>query len=99
MEQIQTTFSPTVDRDGLGQLIFKKSDTISMDRVRRPQTLPPACIPPGSQKPIWIVEDVINWLRQFQEKPQSTKPKLGASTKVERVRRKRENVDNNQPAN
>lgn len=80
-------FPPIVGIDGLSVLLNKKPTVITIDRCRRPHTLPPACTPPDTQKPLWITQDVIAWLRQYQEdspKPKP-KPKLGAPKKADRI--------------
>lgn len=85
-------FPPVVGIDGLSILLSKKPNSITLDRSRKPESLPPACTPPGSQKPLWIVSDVIDWLRQYREDSNSEatiKPKkMGAPTKAERIRRR-----------
>ncbi len=78
------SFPPIVGVDGLSLLLNKKPAVITIDRCRRPHTLPPACTPPDTQKPLWVVADVINWLRQFQEHKKTDK-KLGAPTKSEQI--------------
>lgn len=77
-------FPPIVGIDGLGLLLNKKPSVITIDRSRRPHTLPPACTPPDTQKPLWVVSDVILWLRQYVEH-EKTVVKLGAPTKSEQI--------------
>jgi hypothetical protein len=82
--------SLVVEVDGLSLLLRRETSTIQADRNRRPESLPPACIPPGSRTPLWIVDDVIQWLRQHQEscEPEQgiqTIAKIGAPTKAERI--------------
>lgn len=85
-------FPPIVGVDGLSILLNKKPTSISVDRARNPGSLPPAYTPPGSQKPLWVVADVIDWLRQYKEDSKAgsaLKPKkMGAPTKAERIRRR-----------
>lgn len=91
-----------IDIDGLSQLLHKNPATIKADRSRAPHRVPPSCEPPGSRVPLWIVEDVMNWLRSYQrpvvltpEVPAAArsaaipKPqkKRGRPTKVEQARR------------
>lgn len=78
-------FPPVIGIDGLSVLLNKKPTVITIDRCRRPHTLPPACTPPETQKPLWITQDVIEWLRQYKEQPPKPKPKLGAPKKAERI--------------
>lgn len=81
-------FPPIVGVEGLGILLNKKPNVITIDRSRRPHTLPPACTPPDTQKPLWVVSDVIEWLRNYKESDVMETPvkkKIGAPTKAERV--------------
>lgn len=80
-------FPPIVDIDGLSLLLNRKPSVIHLARTRKPHTLPPACTPPETRRQLWITEDVVNWLRKYQEQPASEtqKPKMGAPTKAERI--------------
>ncbi len=60
---------PVIGVEELAKIMGKSPATIMADRVRAPDRVPPACIPPGSRIPRWILSDVIAWLRQFQEIP------------------------------
>lgn len=66
---IPSSLLPVLDDDALGLLIKKTPAAIARDRVRAPWRVPPACTPPGTKKPLWILEDVLTWLRQYQERP------------------------------
>ncbi|MBC7788266.1 MAG: hypothetical protein H7Z18_12775 [Methylophilaceae bacterium] len=81
-------FPPIVGVDGLGILLNKKPSSIRVDRSRKPHTLPPACTPPDTQKPLWIVSDVIYWLRSYKEtdiRATPVKKQVGPPTKAERI--------------
>jgi hypothetical protein len=82
--EFNSNFPPIVDINGLSVLLAKKTAVINIDRYRRPHTLPPACTPPDTRKPLWVVSDVIAWLRQFEEHKKTDK-KLGAPTKSEQI--------------
>lgn len=88
-----TQFPPVVGVEGLSILMDKTPMTIFADRSRAPHKIPPACTPPGSRSPRWIVADVIEWLRQHQEAavPAPEKPasprRVGRPTKAEQKRR------------
>ena len=56
-----------VDHVGLARLIMRAPSTIIVDRCRRPATLPPACVPPGTRRPLWLVADVLAWLAEHRE--------------------------------
>lgn len=89
---VQNGFPPILGTDELSLLLKRKN--INNDRCNRPHTLPVACIPPDTQKPLWITEDVINWLRQYEETPKHLRQlnaRIGASTKAERIATRRAN--------
>lgn len=85
--------SPTVDVDGLSQMLHRTRASILSDRTRAPQRVPPAYIAPGSRTPLWIVSEVLAWLRTHPERPRADrKPaprRPGRPTKAEvQVRRR-----------
>lgn len=84
------SFPPIVDIHGLSVLLNRQPEVIAAARCTRPYTLPPACSIPDTKKPLWIVEDVIQWLRTYEEKPVIKKTKMGAPTKAERVKKRLE---------
>lgn len=67
-----TVIKHTASYAELADLLQKSESTLRADRVRRPESVPPACVPPGSSRPIWIVEDVLSWLRQHRESQSRT---------------------------
>lgn len=92
--------------DELSQLLHKNAATIIADRSRAPYRVPPSCEPPGSRTPLWIVEDVLNWLRSYQRPatlaPAPTAPraeatdqprKRGRPSKAEQARRAAQAVE------
>ena len=95
--EFNTNFPPIVDIDGLSVLLTRKRNVINIDRSRRPQTLPPACIPPDTRKPLWVVADVITWLRQYEEH-EKTEKKLGAPTKAEQIAKRSKLASVSQPS-
>jgi len=70
---------------------------LQADRIRRPESLPPASTPPGSRTPRWITADVLDWLCHCREqRTQPTAPvattsprRRGRPTKREQIERKR----------
>ena len=87
---IKVLYPPVIGADELSILLKRKN--INQDRCSRPYTLPQACLIPGTQKPLWVVEDVLAWLRQFKEqpsRPEQVVKKIGAPTKAERVAKRR----------
>jgi hypothetical protein len=59
----------TFSYEGLSQVLCRSVTTLRSDRVRRPESVPPACKIPGSSRPLWIYADVIEWLRACQTAP------------------------------
>jgi len=89
-------FPPVFGVDLLSVILDKSPASIFADRSRAPHKLPPACTPPGSKCPRWILEDVIAWLRSHQEPPVIVETQAvvarrgpGAPTKAATVRRRR----------
>ena len=50
----------------LSVLLKKSAPAIIADRSRAPHRVPPSCEPPGSKQSLWILQDVIAWLRTHQ---------------------------------
>lgn len=85
----------TVGIDGLAELLGYTHSSIKSIRVRQPNRLPPACVPPGSRQPRWIVADVIAWLRAHREpacaaanegeSPVAPKSHAGRPSKAEQI--------------
>jgi len=64
---VQTSFPPSFGFEGLSVLIGKDIATIQADRCRAPYKLPPACTPPGTKSPRWLLSDVLAWLASHRE--------------------------------
>lgn len=74
----------------LSVLLKKSAPAIIADRSRAPHRVPPSCEPPGSKQPLWILEDVIAWLRGHQRPVTpvpSPPPRRGRPTKREQLER------------
>lgn len=54
---------PVLDLDGLSQLLHRDRATIKADRCRAPERVPPAHKAPGAKEPLWLVDEVLDWLR------------------------------------
>lgn len=63
-----TSYPPVIDCELLGKLLNKTPATISADLCRAPHKIPPSYKPPGSKSPLWVTEDVVRWLRQYQHR-------------------------------
>lgn len=88
---LQTTFPPAFGYEGLAQLLGRTVATLQADRCRRPTALPPACTPPGTKSPRWLLADVLEWLSAHREVEDRTpadvpvKRGRGRPSKVETV--------------
>jgi hypothetical protein len=88
---------PVIGYAELSVLLGRTVGTLQADRIRRPESLPPASTPPGSRTPRWITVDVLDWLRQCRERrvqpagPVATPSprRRGRPTKREQIERKR----------
>ena len=71
MEFQDNTFCmpPVLGISELSLLLKKSPAVILADRCRAPHRLPPSCEPPGTRQPLWLLEDVLAWLRQYQKQP------------------------------
>ncbi len=89
---IKVDFPPAFGYDHLSLLLGRSVASLQSDRVRKPTTLPPACTPPGTKSPRWLLIDVLVWLAQHREstirQPQR-KPGPGRRTKSEEVAARR----------
>lgn len=96
--QSNSNYPPIIGTDELAILLKRKN--INIDKCLRPHTVPDSYKPTDTKQPLWITEDVVQWLRQFKETPKNLIPAAkkgkGAPTKAERVARRRaaESVDN-----
>jgi len=57
----------TIDASYLGKLIGRSTKSIRVDVTRRPDTLPPRFIIPGTRKVLWRVKDVRDWMDGIAE--------------------------------
>lgn len=64
-----SSFPPAFGVDQLADLLDKTPAAILADRSRAPHRLPPACLPYGTQKPVWLLADVVAWLAEHREQP------------------------------
>ncbi|MCP5268402.1 MAG: hypothetical protein H6943_05085 [Zoogloeaceae bacterium] len=86
------TLDPVIGIEDLSRLLRKTPASILADRSRAPWRLPPDTTPPGSKQPLWLLQDVLDWLAQFRKAATSPPPReeslvrCGAPTKAERVR-------------
>lgn len=93
------SFPPVINVLQLAELIHKTPQSILADRSRAPHRLPPSCEPPGTKSPLWILEDVLEWLRHYQRpavpapavaapvQPADTLRRRGRPTKAEQIAR------------
>jgi predicted DNA-binding transcriptional regulator AlpA len=50
--------------------------TIKNDLYRKPASLPPRIVMPGSKKLVWLESDVMNWLEQCRQVAKPLKASL-----------------------
>lgn len=94
-DHVQAAFPPAFQADVLSLLIGKSVAAILADRSRAPHKLPPACTPPGTRNPTWLLADVLAWLASHREPAAEPPPrprraarrllKTGRPTKVEQA--------------
>jgi hypothetical protein len=69
-----TQFPPIIGYALLSTLLNRSVGTLQADRCRKPESLPPACTPPGTRQPLWLLEDVLAWLSEHREAPAPRRP-------------------------
>lgn len=57
----------TIGPSDLGKLIGRSTKTVKVDASRRPDTLPPRFIVPGTRKLLWRVADVRKWMQMLAD--------------------------------
>lgn len=93
-------FPPVIGHQQLGVLLGKSPSTIISDLSRARHKLPPAYKPPGCKAPLWVLDDVVNWLRGFEHQPlyhsrpkfkveAEAVPRRGRPTKAEQIQAER----------
>lgn len=86
-------FPPVINVLQLAELLHKTPQSVLADRSRAPHRLPPSCEPPGTKSPLWLLDDVLAWLRQYRQPatpapaPAVLAPRRGRPTKAEQARR------------
>lgn len=60
-------FPPVFGYGLLSLLLGRTVGTLQADRCRRPESLPPACTPPHTRQPLWLLVDVLDWLAQHRD--------------------------------
>lgn len=83
----QESFPPLLTIEDLSRLINRKTTTILVDRVRRPETLPPDCTPPSQKSPVWRLSIVLDWFSQYQKA--AAAPRQSKTTQANEVKRGR----------
>jgi len=57
----------TIGVEELSTLLRRAVETIRSDARRRPETLPPRIVIPGTSKLLWLEEDVLAWIKEHRE--------------------------------
>lgn len=76
------SFPPAFQADVLSLILGKSVAAILADRSRAPHRLPPACSPPGTRRPTWLLSDVLAWLAEHREAPAAAPERASAEPKV-----------------
>lgn len=58
----------TLTAEDLAPLLHRTAETIKVDARRKPESLPPRLVIPGSSKLLWLEADVKTWLENLQRK-------------------------------
>ncbi len=84
---------PVLDVDGLAQLLHRDRATILADRCRAPERVPPAHKARGTKEPLWLLDEVLAWLRAHPDSRADAKPAArrspGRPRKADQVQRAR----------
>ena len=56
----------TIGPKELAVLLHRTPNTIRADAHRRPETLPPRLNIPGSNRLVWLEEDVFEWIQSLR---------------------------------
>ena len=67
-------YPPVLGYAQLSILLGRTVGTLQADRCRKPESLPPACTPPGTRQPLWLLSDVLAWLAEHREAPPRRRP-------------------------
>lgn len=57
----------TIGVEELSALLRRAVETIRSDARRRPETLPPRIVIPGTTKLLWLEEDVLAWMKEHRD--------------------------------
>lgn len=71
----------TMDASELGKVIGRTTKTVREDSRRRPETLPPRLVIPGSKKLLWRVVDVQAWLQALADVEQDRRDRAVKAVK------------------
>ena len=65
---MKTELPNIVGPEYLVPLLHRTIKTIRVDATRRPASLPPRLLIPGSSKLLWVEADVLEWINSFRPK-------------------------------
>jgi hypothetical protein len=57
----------TITIDELAPLLKRDVETLRRDLSRRPESLPPRLLIPGTRRLVWLEQDVKEWLRRCRQ--------------------------------
>jgi predicted DNA-binding transcriptional regulator AlpA len=58
----------TLTPEDLAPLLGRSVSTIKTDVRRRPQTLPPRLRIPGTNRLLWLEQDVVEWIEKLRQR-------------------------------
>ncbi|HQR82990.1 hypothetical protein [Hydrogenophaga sp.] len=91
---MQTNYPPIIGIKELSLLLKRTEAVVKRDRSDkdRKHTLPTGKRINNTKNPLWVTEDVINWLRQQPDDtdaPSDAPRRMGAPTKRERIEKRK----------
>lgn len=90
---IQVSTPPILGLEDLSPLLKKSIPAILADRSRAPGKLPPACTPPGTKQPLWLLTDVLAWLATHREPGEDRPPTSRAPKAADPLAPKEDGAD------
>lgn len=99
LAQPRASFPPIFGYELLSVLLGRSVSSLQADKCRKPWSLPPCCSPPGAKSPLWLLDDVISWLKQHRVAPVAAPAKKrGRPRKGEQVAKRRAQEEVNHAA-
>lgn len=71
----------TMGASELGKLLGRSTKSIKLDASRKPETLPPRFVVPGTRNYLWRVKDVRDWMEAWAQVEADKRRRLAAEAK------------------